>query len=671
MNVSGGTNDSLPGPLRSGEILDDRYLLKEELGRGGNAIVYRATQLDLGRDVAIKCLSRDKLYDSSAVERFLREFRILSDLKHKNIMLVYHVSRSADGTPYAACEYINGRSLRQIQVNETILPWKRAVFIASEIAEACAYAHRQGIVHRDLKPENVMLVEDGSGESIKLLDFGLSRVIDDNKKDLQRLTATGQVIGTLSYLSPESFHGRVDQRADVYSLACILFDLLAGQSLFAVDSFSDAIETNLRDDPGQRFHFINGVIPEKLYDLLVDMLAKNPDERVPDMERVLLELNAISHAPEPLISSAQWRWRQRNLRSGLPAFIGIVAVALSLLALLASTAFPGSLLQTVSTNKSKKIVISSADARTKFGEIQRDYYRELWKVALRAEIMDRNKVSKFMNDLNSLIATADPKDHALLFSLWQFKGFIEYNVLRSPEAVKSLQTAAEHAIAVSPNSVEAAQTYVLIALCKRDLLNANIGDLLKWSKRGVDIFDKYDGQDYYPSIEGDTKISWLDNYRKRISNNRTALTVFIGADSYDPFFQHAKLLALANDWENAAKYFFKASKNQRKYGDYDGMDAYIEGIHALHNGGHEAEARKLLLETDAYLAKKAETNLSDTIGMIAELRAACQKTNNPSIEKKVDDHIKEMIRNAPDPEGMKELLLEADLRYHYEERKSE
>lgn len=672
MDVSHGINDSLASPLRGGEIFDDRYLLKDELGRGGNAVVYRATQLDLGRDVAIKCLSRDKLYDSTSVERFLREFRILSDLKHKNIMLVYHVSRSADGTPYAACEFINGRSLRQIQLNETILPWKRAVSIASEIAEACAYAHRHGIVHRDLKPENVMLVEDASGESIKLLDFGLSRVIDDNKKDLQRLTATGQVIGTLSYLSPESFHGRVDQRADIYSLACILYDLLAGQSLFAVDSFSDAIEANLRDDPGQRFNCIKEAIPDRLFDLLVEMLAKNPDDRISDMERVLLELNAINHSPEPLVSSAQWRWRQRNLNRGLPAFLGIAALALIIFGLLATTTFPGGLLQAVSTNKSKKSTISSYDGRNKFGEIQRAYNRELWKESLNAERINKAKAKRFMDDLKSLIATADPNDHGLLYSLWQFKGLIEFNVFRSAEAPKSFQTAAKHALAVSPDSVEAAQSFILVALSELlslDEKRKNVPELLNWSKRGVAIFEKYDGQEFYQSIEGGGNISWSDNYRKRLPTNRAGLTLFFGADSMDPYLQHAKLLQLSNDCEGASKYFFKASKNQRKYGYYFGVDSFVDGILAVHRCGHEAETRKLLLETDEFLVKKAEENLTDTIGMFSRLRAACRETGNQDIEKKVDSDIKEIIRNSPDPEELRFLLKEADGRNHYEERK--
>lgn len=657
------SNDFRHSSLKCGEIFDDRYLVKEELGRGGYAIVYRATQLDLERDVAIKSLSKDKLLNAVAVERFMREFRILSDFRHKNIMLVYHVSRSQDGVPYAACEYIQGRSLRSVVEKEPV-SWRRALSIVSEIAEACAYAHNRDVVHRDLKPENVMLVQDGASEHIKLLDFGLS--INENRGDNQKLTATGQVIGTLSYLSPESFHGRVDARADIYSLACILFELLAGQSLFSIEGFSGSIVTNLRDEPAQRFESIKEPLPEQLFLLLNEMLAKNPDERLENMDRVLQDIKSIQNNPGKLLSARKWRSSVTKQMNALPGFIGMVLIASLLFAVIVSAVFPNQFAETIAlTQGGKTLPIRTEDARVRFGEIQRTYRREVYVVANRVQVVDSRKIAAFMAELEHLIAVSDPKDYALQYSLWQFKGWLEYSKQNFEPAEKSFAKAAEYALSVSPDSVEAAQSLVLIGLSLIERQKSDLKGGLEFMKKGVAIFEKYDDADSYISIEGGTKVSWADNYKKRVPFNRTLLTIFFGADGNDPYLQYARFLEINGDCDNAIKYYLKASKNQRRIGDWDGIDSELNAIKRMTKCGHNDDARSHLQALEKYLVQKSKTNFTDTIGMLGALRATCRDTGNSDLEKRVSRVIEATIQVAPDPNELRMLLRESDHQHGY------
>ena len=663
MSVSHGSTDSAPGPLKGGEIFDERYLVKEEIGRGGNAIVYHASQLDLERDVALKCLNKSKLHDSVSVERFLREFRILSDLKHNNIMLVYHVSRSANGTAYAACEYIGGQSLRQVLDQKSSLSWRRALAICIQIAEACFHAHKQGVVHRDLKPENVMLLGEPPDETIKLLDFGLSRVIDERQKDLQRLTATGQVIGTLSYLSPESFYGRVDERADIYSLACILYELLAGQSLFSVDVFPDAIVTNLRDDPTQRFPAIKEAVPEKLLSLLHEMLAKTPDDRTPSMERVLNEMKSIQEAPGKVISAQQWCSMMHAKRNSLPAFLGVALIATFLLLLIVSTALPRAVIDSLAPSHAKKVA-RPADLRSKFGQVQRSYWRALYKAGGRPSDLDADLSAGFISNLKKQISETEKNNHALLFSLWQLKGWIEYVQLQHyDDALVSFKNAAENAIAVNPDSVEGAQSYMLIGMTYLEM--KDVAKALEWAERGIQIFDKYEGTESYRSIEGGTKLSWSDNYRRRVPFDRTWLGSYLGADSMDPNKLYARMLELKGDCDGAISRYLKASANQKRIGEYFGFDTELIAIRVMHRCGRKAEARSSLEKLENFLLQRSQTNLTDTIGNFAQLRVVCVETENPELEKSITAHIHEMIRFAPDPDELKMMLKEANSRFGY------
>lgn len=203
--------------------LADRYALVRELGRGGAATVYVAKDLKHNREVAVKVL-RPELTAAVSAERFLREIEIAANLSHPHILPVYD-SGTAGGVLYYVMPLVEGESLRARINRETQLPLEDALKITREVADALGHAHSYGVVHRDVKPENILL----SGDHAIIADFGVARAVEMAGTD--RLTETGLVVGTPAYMSPEQASGdsRVDGRADLYSLACVLYEMVGGE----------------------------------------------------------------------------------------------------------------------------------------------------------------------------------------------------------------------------------------------------------------------------------------------------------------------------------------------------------------------------------------------------------------------------------------------------------
>lgn len=202
--------------------IEDRYTILAEIGRGSHAIVYRATDRLLGRDVAVKVL-RPELVDSDVSERFKREIRLTSQLAHPNIAHVYGTGEF-QGAPYFVIELARGRSLAERLETEKQLPVDDALAIVRQVASALGHAHRAGIIHRDVKPANILLTPDGA----LLTDFGVARAIESAAGTLA--TSTGTAVGTLLYMSPEQLCAEkgIDARSDQYELALVLYELLAG-----------------------------------------------------------------------------------------------------------------------------------------------------------------------------------------------------------------------------------------------------------------------------------------------------------------------------------------------------------------------------------------------------------------------------------------------------------
>ena len=288
---------------RLGSALADRYVLAEEIGRGGMSRVYRARDIRHDRDVALKLLDPE-LAVTLGSERFLREIRISSRLQHPNIVPLF--DSGADGEFFwYTMPLVEGDTLERRIDAEGSLPVDEAVRIARQVATALAYAHRQGIVHRDIKPGNIML----TGDVAVVTDFGVARAVDEAR---DRMTATGLAIGSVAYMSPEQWTAgsEVDARSDVYSLGCVLYEMLTGQPPFASGTTSGYLAQHLSQSPAPLYD-TRGPVPYPSERALFRSLEKSPEHRFAD----------AAEFAEALVTAPGWRglatdvstdlWRRR------------------------------------------------------------------------------------------------------------------------------------------------------------------------------------------------------------------------------------------------------------------------------------------------------------------------------------------------------------------------
>ena len=282
--------------LTAGSTLGE-YEIVAPLGAGGMGEVYRARDKHLGRDVAVKVLSTDRT-DAEAAARFEREARSAAALSHPNILDVHHFGRHGD-VQFLVTELLDGETLRGRIKRDGTLPWKKAVEIAVEICEGLAAAHGRGIVHRDLKPENIFLTRDGR---VKILDFGLARVeVVTQEGDSTALRTTpGTVMGTLAYMAPEQLRGEaVDATADLFSLGCILHEMISGRILFLRETSSETISAILRDDPRELSD-----IPPGLNATINRCLQKEKEQRFQSARDLAFDLRR--HLPGAGAGGRRW-----------------------------------------------------------------------------------------------------------------------------------------------------------------------------------------------------------------------------------------------------------------------------------------------------------------------------------------------------------------------------
>jgi eukaryotic-like serine/threonine-protein kinase len=251
----------------------DRYSVIERAGSGGMAEVYRARDELLGREVAVKVLSRRLSTDRTFVERFRREAQSAANLNHPNVVALYDFGRDG-GTYFIVMEYIDGKPLADIIRAEGPLMPERAAEVASDVAAALDRAHAAGLVHRDIKPSNIMI---NSAGQTKVTDFGIARAMTTEGE--QTMTQTGMVIGTAAYLSPEQAQGDpVDARSDVYALGCVLYEMLGGRPPFEGDTPLSIAYKHVRENPAPP-STNNPDVPQVLDAVVMKALAKNPDNR--------------------------------------------------------------------------------------------------------------------------------------------------------------------------------------------------------------------------------------------------------------------------------------------------------------------------------------------------------------------------------------------------------
>jgi eukaryotic-like serine/threonine-protein kinase len=307
MTAHAWTIDEIP----QGTVLQGGYRIARKLGQGGMGSVYEAVQESLGRRVAVKVLNPALARDERHLERFRREALASAALGHPNIVQVTDIQRSPEAAFYVM-EFLEGEPLHRILRRDQRLSTSRTAAIMSQVCSALEAAHRAGIVHRDLKPANVFVTPIAGGvELAKLLDFGIAKLRES--PGMKRLTATGSVVGTPHYLSPEQARGEdVDHRADIFAAGVLLYLLLTGALPFYHDDIAEMFRRLARDPPPP-VRERAPECPEGLVAIVEKALAKRPDQRYQTAAEMAAALapfatrDAGSTAPPPLASTSAIR----------------------------------------------------------------------------------------------------------------------------------------------------------------------------------------------------------------------------------------------------------------------------------------------------------------------------------------------------------------------------
>ena len=275
--------------------LSDRYELGDILGFGGMSEVHLARDVRLHRDVAVKVLRADLARDPSFYLRFRREAQNAAALNHPAIVAVYDTGEAETPNgplPYIVMEYVDGITLRDIVHTDGPMESQRAIEVIADACQALNFSHQHGIIHRDVKPANIMISKAGA---VKVMDFGIARAL----ADANSVTQTAAVIGTAQYLSPEQARGeKVDARSDVYSLGCVLYEVLTGEPPFIGDSPVAVAYQHVREDPVPPSQRHPGIAPE-LDAVVLKALAKNPDNRYQTAAEMRADLIRVHSGEAP------------------------------------------------------------------------------------------------------------------------------------------------------------------------------------------------------------------------------------------------------------------------------------------------------------------------------------------------------------------------------------
>lgn len=272
----------------SGKRLDGRYEIHELIGVGGMALVYRAYDTIDDRTVAIKILKDEFLGNAEFIRRFKNESKAIAVLSHPNIVKVYDVS-FGDRIQYIVMEYIDGITLKDYLSQQKEIKWKEAIHFTVQILQALQHAHEKGIVHRDIKPQNIMLLQDGT---IKVTDFGIARFSRSETR-----TITDKAIGSVHYIAPEQARGDLtDEKADIYSVGVMLYEMLTGQLPFEADNAVSVAIMQMQADPRPPKD-INPAIPDGLEEITLRAMQKNPAQRYQSAAEMLADIEAFKRNP--------------------------------------------------------------------------------------------------------------------------------------------------------------------------------------------------------------------------------------------------------------------------------------------------------------------------------------------------------------------------------------
>jgi serine/threonine-protein kinase len=275
-------------PDMIGRTIAGRYRIVAKLGEGGMGAVYRGEQTSLKRAVAIKLLKPELSTNQMILRRFNAEAEAVAKLSHPNTVIVYDFGQDTDGSLFIAMEYIEGKSLRSAIGREGPFSPARAIAIALQVAASLSDAHSHSIVHRDLKPDNVMLQERGRQKDIvRVLDFGIAKLRDENRATQQAMTQAGDMLGTPQYMAPEQIRGEaIDGRTDVYALGCMIYEMVTARLPYEAPTIMAMLSKHLLEQvvpPTQRRPDLN--LPKSIDQLVLAAMAKDPKDRPPTMDQ--------------------------------------------------------------------------------------------------------------------------------------------------------------------------------------------------------------------------------------------------------------------------------------------------------------------------------------------------------------------------------------------------
>ncbi len=279
-----------------GAVLADRYRVLDIIGKGGMGKVYLAEHVAIRKKVAIKVLSQSYCHRPDQVKRFLREAQAASTIEHDNVIDIFDYGETDNGSVFFAMELLEGLDLGGVLHEELRIPWARARHIFLQIVRALEAAHAHGVIHRDIKPENCFVIQRGDKvDFVKVLDFGIAKVVDEERKNAHTLTQAGALIGTPEYMAPEQVQGgAADPRMDIYSVGCIMYQALTGELPFEDSTMFGVLTKQVSEDPlPMRTIAPDAEIPRVVEAVVFKAMEKNREDRYQTMTELAEALEAI------------------------------------------------------------------------------------------------------------------------------------------------------------------------------------------------------------------------------------------------------------------------------------------------------------------------------------------------------------------------------------------
>ena len=333
-----------------GAIVGGKYELLSLLGAGGMSSVYKSKHLLINKLYALKLLHSRFVQDQNAILRFQQEANAASQLSHPNIITLFDFGIHEDTEPYQVIDYLEGCSVAEEIKRNGNIPLNRALHIARQACDALQHAHSKGVIHRDLKPSNIMLVSrDGDDHFVKIVDFGIAKVLPQEGQAVQQLTQTGEIFGSPLYMSPEQCMGRrMDGRSDIYSLGCVIYEMLTGKPPLAGETVFETIRKHIEEVPESvKRKISNPRMAEQMDRIMTKVLAKEPEQRFQTMNELgdalqSVELGKTSGFLESLKTgwhTAQIKIQPKRRRFSLKMVSALLAVGIISTACILTAAF--------------------------------------------------------------------------------------------------------------------------------------------------------------------------------------------------------------------------------------------------------------------------------------------------------------------------------------------